>query len=263
MAYRDGVWKSDRETRKDNERMWNEHKAKKGPGGKGDDDLARAMASEGTEGTEHTKPAGGSGGSGTLGLSNYLGSGSTVTQTIGTKITRPIVPGGCDHTGQKLSITLSDGKRLYGAQAYHIKETAHLELIVDCAGLLKPRPKFVAKATAPRFRSLDTSTYPDVVTLAWPDMTAPTHVGYRFWERLRDLLPQDTAVCCMGGHGRTGTALAALLVADGEDPEVAIKRVRKEHCPRAIETIQQEQYIKGLAKERDSRKGLAKDRGAK
>lgn len=267
MAYHNGVWESDRETRRRNEQMWNADRNSKGskdpkdhrkdpPRDRGhgggvrvgakDDDLTRAMREDlGTTGTAGTmKPAG----------VPLMGSG------YGSKIDRPIIPGGCHHTGRTLALTLSDGKRLYGAQAHSITQAGHLDLIVDCAGLLKARPRFVAKATAPRFRTLDTSAYPDVVTLAWPDMTAPTQVGIKFWLRLRDLLPQDTAFCCMGGHGRTGTALAAILVADGEDPETAMKRVRKDHCPRAIETREQEHYIRALATERDAR---VKGRGVK
>lgn len=219
-----------------------------------EDDLTRAMRAEGAgvkgaQTTQTTQTTGTQTGSATpAGVPLFSGD-------RGHKIDRPVIAGGCNHTGRKLALTLSDGKRLYGAQAYQITNPGHLDLIVDCAGLLKARPKFVAKATAPRFRGLDTAAYPDVVTLAWPDMTAPTQVGIRFWQRLRDLLPQDTGVCCMGGHGRTGTALAAILVADGEDPEKAMKRVRTDHCPRAIETREQEAYIRALATERDARKG--------
>lgn len=264
MAYHNGVWESDRETRRRNEQMWNDHRGKgqrqgnghdrdpgagagagagaKAQAGPKDDDLSRAIRSE----HEGTKPA--QTGTGSLAGAPWKDAGFLG----GTKIDRPTIPGGCKHTGGTVSITLANGKRLYGAKGYDIKETAHLDLIIDCAGILKPRSRFVAKATAPRFRSLDTSAYPDVITLAWPDMTAPTQVGIKFWIRLKDLLPMDTAICCMGSHGRTGTALAALLVADGVGADDAMKRVRKEHCPRAIETREQESYIRALAKDRDT-----------
>lgn len=56
-------------------------------------------------------------------------------------------------------------------------------------------------------------------------------------------------VGCIGGHGRTGTMLAILecfaLVSKGEraDAAAAVKKVRAQHCNRAIETGEQEWYV--------------------
>ncbi|MFX0120028.1 MAG: hypothetical protein ACFE9A_11660 [Candidatus Hodarchaeota archaeon] len=51
---------------------------------------------------------------------------------------------------------------------------------------------------------------------------------------------------CSGGHGRTGTIIAALLVViDRIPPDDAIERVRAVN-PLAIETKDQEKYIKSL-----------------
>jgi protein-tyrosine phosphatase len=126
--------------------------------------------------------------------------------------------------------------------------------VIDCAGLVQGG-RFVKRSTGARYRRLNAYTFPDVIELAWPDMTAPSYVGYRFWQELVGALPARTCVACMGGHGRTGTCLACLLVADGMDPVVAIETVRKNHCDRAIETPAQEGYIKAMAKQRDQAKG--------
>lgn len=163
----------------------------------------------------------------------------------------------CSHRGERVCLTLSDGKELAGAQGGRLNESgaAHgFDLIIDCAGMVQGS-RFVAKSTNPRFRTLNQLAFPDVLRLQWPDMTAPSHVGIRFWQRLRDMLPGKTCVCCVGGHGRTGTCLACLLVADGMDADEAISKVRKEHCERAIETPAQEQYVRELAKQRDAGKG--------
>ena len=237
MAYRDGIWESDRETRRRNEAMWQDAKGgKKAAQGKREDDLTRAMEAD-------TKTS-------QTGNHGTLAASWPATH----KIDRPIIPGGCNHTGTKLFTALSSGKRLYGAQAHQIKAVSHLDLIVDCAGLLQGK-KFIKSSTAPKYRSLNLAAWPDVITLSWPDMTAPTQVGIKFWERLIMVLPMDTAVCCMGGHGRTGTALAAMLVADGMGAVEAMAKVRGEHCTRAIETLEQENYIKGLEMERNTRSG--------
>ena len=127
---------------------------------------------------------------------------------------------------------------------------AHLDLIVDCAGLVNGG-KFVAGSNNGRLtRTLNLAAFPDVIRLTWPDMTAPVTVGIRFWSRLLAILPSHTAICCVGSHGRTGTAIACLLVAAGMDADRAIAEVRTRHCRRAIETTGQEAYIRQLAKER-------------
>jgi protein-tyrosine phosphatase len=53
----------------------------------------------------------------------------------------------------------------------------------------------------------------------------------------------------MGGHGRTGTALASVLMASGKatDPDTAIELVRSKHCKRAIETYDQIDYLEIVA----------------
>jgi len=90
---------------------------------------------------------------------------------------------------------------------------------------------------------------PPVIRIKWKDMSVPP-VGAEFWVDVWDLLPEGhTIICCHGGHGRTGTALAALLVTRPYQPcsaEEAIKEVR-EYCPCAIETEEQENYIYELA----------------
>jgi len=48
---------------------------------------------------------------------------------------------------------------------------------------------------------------------------------------------------CHGAHGRTGTFLAALLVATGTSASDAIDVVRTAHCDEAIETKKQEELV--------------------
>jgi protein-tyrosine phosphatase len=62
-----------------------------------------------------------------------------------------------------------------------------------------------------------------------------------------------TVCCCVGGHGRTGTALAALMLAT--DPQItakeSINNVRKLHCENAIESDVQEKYLAQLEIQRN------------
>ena len=83
------------------------------------------------------------------------------------------------------------------------------------------------------------------------------------WVRWRDLrLPADDAdtldalmeawrraeterveVACWGGRGRTGTALACLVVLDGVPPAEAVAFVRARYRKGAVETPWQRKYV--------------------
>ncbi len=53
-------------------------------------------------------------------------------------------------------------------------------------------------------------------------------------------------VGCHAGHGRTGLALASLMILAGDEPDAAMDRVWKEYCDQAIETQAQERYLRRL-----------------
>lgn len=73
----------------------------------------------------------------------------------------------------------------------------------------------------------------------YPEMAAKILVDV--WKRARN--GQDVEIGCIGGHGRTGTALACIAVLQGLSPEDAIKWVRKEYCDHAIESDKQEWWV--------------------
>ena len=81
----------------------------------------------------------------------------------------------------------------------------------------------------------------------WPDMgTAPDGAGLRLC--LMDLLArarggQLVELGCLGGHGRTGTALACLAALTGVLPAQAVSWVRQHYCPMAVETPAQEDFV--------------------
>ncbi len=64
------------------------------------------------------------------------------------------------------------------------------------------------------------------------------------------LVRGDTVeVGCIGGHGRTGTFLAALLVkVERLDGDAAVKRVKETYCLEAVETPGQRGMVRSLAK---------------
>ncbi|SDD75988.1 protein-tyrosine phosphatase family protein [Streptomyces prasinopilosus] len=54
-------------------------------------------------------------------------------------------------------------------------------------------------------------------------------------------------VCCGGGIGRTGTALSAICVFEGMNPGEAVKWVRRNYHPRAVEVPWQRRFVRQVA----------------
>lgn len=81
----------------------------------------------------------------------------------------------------------------------------------------------------------------------WPDFWVPTDTADALdalREAHRRAAGERVEVACMGGVGRTGTALAALAVLDGLDPVAAVAWVRGEYDPRAVETPWQRRWLR-------------------
>ena len=66
---------------------------------------------------------------------------------------------------------------------------------------------------------------------------------------LANVIDIGVEIGCLGGHGRTGTLMALVMVQLGCKPDKAIKTIRTDYCDKAIETKQQERLIKAFAKE--------------
>jgi hypothetical protein len=84
----------------------------------------------------------------------------------------------------------------------------------------------------------------------WPDFRLPADRG----DALRVLREvharcgdERVEVACLGGHGRTGTALAVLAVLDGVPPAQAVAFVRAGYHPRAVETPWQRRWVRASA----------------
>ncbi|MGH3915964.1 MAG: protein-tyrosine phosphatase family protein [Pseudonocardiaceae bacterium] len=82
--------------------------------------------------------------------------------------------------------------------------------------------------------------------LRWPDFRLPSdHLDavdalQEVWRRAE---LERVEIACRGGRGRTGTALACLLVLDGVPAERAVAYVREHYDVRAVETPWQRRYV--------------------
>jgi protein-tyrosine phosphatase len=57
---------------------------------------------------------------------------------------------------------------------------------------------------------------------------------------------QRVEIGCLGGHGRTGSALASLAVLSGVPAQEAVAWVRNNYCSKAIETPEQASFVASL-----------------
>jgi hypothetical protein len=86
--------------------------------------------------------------------------------------------------------------------------------------------------------------------VAWPDFGLPPDIE-ELRGALQDLLDrarrgERVELGCLGGHGRTGTALACLAVLAGTPASEAVAWVRKNYCEKAVETAAQEAFVLAL-----------------
>ena len=86
--------------------------------------------------------------------------------------------------------------------------------------------------------------------LDWPDFGVPddpTPVVAALESLLRRARDgQRVEIGCYGAHGRTGTALACCAVLCGHAPDDAVRWIRAAYCERAVETDDQEAFVRNL-----------------
>ena len=85
------------------------------------------------------------------------------------------------------------------------------------------------------------------IMVPWPDFGMPS-VNIGFWPALHKYIVDNdmSQVCfhCQAGHGRTGTALCAMLIAvEGLSVYDAIDFVRSIYCEQAVESHEQVEYL--------------------
>jgi len=86
--------------------------------------------------------------------------------------------------------------------------------------------------------------------IAWPDYGLPADpaaLRCALVEASERADRERVEVGCMGGRGRTGTALACIAVLDGVPANQAVDYVRRHYLPDAVETDEQRQFVAAFA----------------
>jgi len=170
----------------------------------------------------------------------------------------------CSHEGTTVVVVVPDTRiELYAASKTWAKEASYLvDFVIDCGA-------HIANGTTTAFVKAQGTLgpgeqekitglndlimqVPPIALLDWPDQGIPAG-GAAFWLGLVNVLPDPgkVLVCCIGGHGRTGTCLASLLLVTqpGMTAKQVIDFVRARYCKHAIESLAQERYLCALAEQ--------------
>lgn len=172
----------------------------------------------------------------------------------------------CSHVpkGQKDAIFSVDAdKRLFGINAplslyvggisaKHVKD--QFDFVIDGGNIISAceLPDKMLEGDEPLVSSLKQhiASIPGtrVLKINWFDRSAPK-LAPQFWVDLNKQLYGDVMAACQGGHGRSGTAFVCLLLVNAPDYNAldAIIHLRAVHCPRAIESKEQHEYINTVA----------------
>lgn len=158
----------------------------------------------------------------------------------------------CRHTGEDLVFT-NGAVSLYicDAQGARASRIDQFDLVIDGGGVLTdytPKPVVYGDTEMTALlRPFEVQQVRRVLKVDWTDRSAP-HLVPEAWIELAKHLPPRVMTCCQGGHGRSGTALVALMMCLTDyDPLDAITHLRAAHCPRAIESKIQHDYLDWLA----------------
>ena len=166
------------------------------------------------------------------------------TSGIGGNNLAPFLPK-CVHDAAEVIVI--DEVPIYCADGWGARKAPDGAVVLNCTGTPRHEDAYMPKRWDVLRAHLDRAPVEEI-TLPWDDGGTPP-VKATFWRALIELCAArkvPLVIHCIGGHGRTGTALAAILIAYAIPADDAIAFVRKNHCDKAIETLRQERYLAEL-----------------
>lgn len=135
----------------------------------------------------------------------------------------------------------------------YIQTPKDADMVLDLANGLK-QPGMTGRNLPPSLQNLQADSDDPRILLhfGWPDMGIPKLTQTQWLQIIGSILTDANAskvyVCCVGGKGRTGTALAIIgvmlsLIPEGKDP---VQWVRNNYYKDAVETKAQAEYVENI-----------------
>ncbi len=161
----------------------------------------------------------------------------------------------CNHTPdltKPLYVTEDSKLALYIADSEGIRKTkSSYDFIIDAGNVFNATPPKLLRGDPTLCQALEQHTYgltgPRLLQIDWFDRKAP-EVYPEFWPELLKLLDGNVGINCQGGHGRSGTAIVALMMCLTDySAKEGIIHLRALHCPRAIESKEQHAYLNDVS----------------
>jgi hypothetical protein len=156
----------------------------------------------------------------------------------------------CKHTGNVL-VFQTKHLRVYGGGASRGAYLIPHGIVIDLAGgMVEDTIVTVKGFSCPtlleniKIRSIDIH-WKDRSVISWPIAAWKGLLADLTAEAQKQKKPLDVLVACMGGHGRTGTALAIMAYWSNAIPKThnPVDWIRKNYCLEAVETARQKQYV--------------------
>jgi hypothetical protein len=163
-----------------------------------------------------------------------------------------------DHSHNISYVAKLGAFQIYAATKSNIElaDAQDIDLVVNCSqSALNARTSKYKLVDGPTcFDELGSLVYQFTeVSFDWDDgRDFPATI--KFWKRFREICEEKNyhrlLFTCFGGHGRTGTALSAFLLANSKyypnNGELLVDQLRLHYCKEAVETLIQENYLEKL-----------------
>jgi hypothetical protein len=151
------------------------------------------------------------------------------------------------HTDGTL-IFIKDGTEFYAGKYSGVNKRSY-DLIIDLAKMVTA----TVSSTNPRgkIKEFADGLSVQILHISWPDYGIITWEKERFQELLAAIKAdklESVYVCCVGGHGRTGTMMSILAglsnaIPDGECP---VTWLRNKYCDNVVESESQLDYVQKI-----------------